>query len=108
MNKKHTTLAFRFLWTILAVHVLNCSLYIPDPPIQNSFKKSSFQKQESVDDNLLEEIIELDSELLATNGSMLGPAIRSDERLQTKTFNFHYNRFHQDFHPESVTPPPKS
>jgi hypothetical protein len=120
--------AFRFLWLVMALNILNCSVDTPDAQPDNVPEDLSYNDMESIVEIVLEEMLGINNAIAECDEPDEG---NTNNFSLKKSIDFYYlkakvkillpkipthlsqNCFYQEqyseqFHPEIVPPPPKA
>jgi hypothetical protein len=120
--------AFKVLWFVMALHILNCSVDTPDPQPENVPEDLSYNDMESIVEIVLEQVLDIDNAIAEKDD----PDTDGDNGLnQKKGLDFSYHpsfiktllcnssiavckhalykeKYSEQFHPELIPPPPKA
>lgn len=121
--------AFRVLWMVLALHILNCSVDTADPQPDSVPEDLSINDMESIVEIVLEQVCHIDNAIaehdendtdddsggltikkgidLSYYGNHSKISFSSATTIICKYSNYKDN-FYSQFHPELTTPPPKA
>lgn len=122
--REHTI--FKVLWFVMALHILNCSVDMPDTKSDNISENSSCNDMESIVEIILEQVLgidnaiaefdEQDSDSYKDNIELCDDYCSAHQSFKLNyNFNFsqatvfHYTeQYSGQFHSEITPPPPKA
>jgi len=121
-------IAFRFLWLVMALNILNCSVDTPDAQPDNVPEDLTYNDMESIVEVLLEEVFDINNAIAehdepdddnTSNFSLKKSVDFSYHQTKDKFLipitpicltqkSFYKEQYSEQFHPEIVPPPPKA
>lgn len=119
-------IAFRILWLVMALHILNCSVDTLDVQPNNLSENPGYNDMESIVEIILEQILDIDN-AIAEYDEQDTNSYKDDIELcdeyclshQSSKLNYNFNfsnatafyykeKYSGQFHPEITPPPPKA